>query len=158
MDLLEAKVLAVNLMVKHGIFAQGWRFQYDNARRRFGCCNYRTKTISLSKHLVSLNDLANVKDTILHEIAHALTPGHGHDRVWQRKAIEIGCNGERCYSSFDVQQPESRYIAECKGCGHTHKRHKMTDRTKYGKQSCGRCSGGSYNEKYRLEWKVNPNY
>lgn len=158
MNLLEAKNLANDLMAKHGILDQGWRFQYDNARRRFGRCSYRTKTISLSKHLVSLNDLEKVKDTILHEIAHALTPGHGHDRVWQRKAIEIGCNGERCYSSFDVQQPESRYIAECKGCGHTHKRHKMTDRLKYGKQSCGRCSSGSYNEKFRLEWKVNPNY
>ena len=158
MNLLEAKNLAIDLMAKHGILDQGWRFQYDNARRRFGRCSYRTKTISLSKHLVSLNDLEKVKDTILHEIAHALTPGHGHDRVWQRKAIEIGCNGERCYSSFDVQQPESRYIAECKGCGHTHKRHKMTDRLKYGKQSCGRCSGGSYNEKFRLECKVNPNY
>jgi predicted SprT family Zn-dependent metalloprotease len=158
MNLLEAKNLAIDLMAKHGILDQGWRFQYDNARRRFGSCSYRTKTISLSKHLVSLNDLENVKDTILHEIAHALTPGHGHDRVWQRKAIEIGCNGKRCYSSFDVQQPESRYIAECSGCGHTHRRHKMTDRLKYGSQSCGRCSGGSYNEKYKLEWKVNPKY
>lgn len=158
MNLLEAKNLAIDLMAKHGILDQGWRFQYDNARRRFGCCSYRTKTISLSKHLVSLNDIEKVKDTILHEIAHALTPGHGHDRVWQRKAIEIGCNGERCYSSFDVQQPESRYIAECNGCGHIHKRHKMTDRLKYGKQSCGRCSGGTYNDEYRLIWKVNPNY
>jgi predicted SprT family Zn-dependent metalloprotease len=158
MNLLEAKKLAIDLMAKHGILDQGWRFQYDNARRRFGRCSYRTKTISLSKHLVSLNDLENVKNTILHEIAHALTPGHGHDRVWQRKAIEIGCNGERCYSSFDVQQPESRYIAECSGCGHTHKRHKMTDRLKYGNQSCGKCSGGRYNEKYKLVWKVNPNF
>jgi predicted SprT family Zn-dependent metalloprotease len=158
MNLLEAKKLAIDLMSEHGILDQGWRFQYDNAKRRFGRCSYSTKTISLSKHLVLLNELEIVKNTILHEIAHALTPGAGHSRIWQRKAIEIGCSGDRCYSSFEVQVPESRYISECKGCGYTHKRHKMTDRLKYGKQSCGRCSNGRYDEKYKLEWKVNPKF
>jgi SNF2 family DNA or RNA helicase len=30
--------------------------------------------------------------TIKHEVAHALTPGHGHDSVWADKAKEIGCD------------------------------------------------------------------
>jgi SWI/SNF-related matrix-associated actin-dependent regulator 1 of chromatin subfamily A len=34
------------------------------------------------------------KDTILHEIAHAIVgPHHGHDEVWRGKAVEIGCTG-----------------------------------------------------------------
>lgn len=29
-------------------------------------------------------------DTLLHEIAHALTPGDGHGKLWQAKAMELG--------------------------------------------------------------------
>jgi len=156
MDLLTAQKLANTYLVKYNLHTEGWRFQFDTAKRRFGCCNYRSKRITLSKHLTSLNDVGQVNDTILHEIAHALTPGHHHDRVWQRKAIEIGCNGKRCYSSKDVVSPESKYIAVCVGCGQTHKKHKIMKRA--AKRSCGTCSGGRFNPTYILEYKLNPKY
>lgn len=40
--------------------------------------------------------MAHVKDTVLHEIAHALA-GHEakHGPVWQKIAKEIGANGQR---------------------------------------------------------------
>jgi predicted SprT family Zn-dependent metalloprotease len=160
MQLTEAKNLAIQLMNQHGLLEQNWHFQFDNAKRRFGVCNHRLKRIGLSKHLVSLNDEARVTNTILHEIAHALVGGgHGHDNVWRRKAIEIGCDGQRCYSTKVVEQPESRYIATCNGCGKVFKRHKMTKSISSGnrKQSCGSCSNGYYNELYRLNWVLNPN-
>jgi hypothetical protein len=151
MDLIVAKKLAVDLMTKHNLIQNGWSFSYDNAKRRFGVCKYRTKTIGLSTHLVSLNDEINVKDTILHEIAHALVGhGHGHNHVWQRKAIEIGCNGKRCYDSKLIKTPEAKYEAVCHGCNHVHKRHKAPRM----KSSCGKCSGGRYNEKYLLIYKT----
>ena len=154
MQLTEAKNLAINLMNKHGLLDKGWYFEFDNARRRFGVCRHNIRMIGLSKHLVSLNDEAKIKNTILHEIAHALTPGHHHDWVWQRKAIEIGCNGERCYSSNEVVTPQSKYIAVCCGCGKTHKKHRQAKR----ESSCGNCSNGRYNPTYKLEWKLNPNF
>jgi protein subunit release factor A len=46
MELQKAKELAESLMAHHGL--QGWHFRFDRAKRRFGCCKYRTKTISLS--------------------------------------------------------------------------------------------------------------
>ena len=104
-----------------------------------------------------LNDEKEVTNTILHEIAHALTPGHHHDRVWKAKAREIGCTGDRCYSGKTVTTPESRYIAICTGCGHVHKKHRAT-RTTRTSYSCGKCSGGRYNPTYKLEYKLNPNY
>ena len=152
MKLERAAFLATNLMEKHNLIISGWRFQFDNSKKRFGCCMYRTKRISLSKHLTELNDEEHVKDTILHEIAHALTPGHGHNSTWRRKAIEIGCNSERCYSSKVVTTPESKYIAICKGCNHTHKKHRKPTRV----SSCGFCSGGRYNPNFQLNFIVNP--
>ena len=154
MDLFTAQTLAKQLIKEHGLDKHGWIFQYDNARRRFGCCKYRSRIITLSRHLTELNDEYKVRDTILHEIAHALTPGHGHDRVWRAKAISIGCNGNRCYSSKTVTTPESKYIAVCHGCNHTHKKHRRPTRT----SSCGTCSGGRYNEKYKLNFVLNPKY
>lgn len=151
MELIEAQKIANNLMAKHGIIEKGWRFEFDNAKRRFGCCNYTHKKITLSRHLVSLNEESQVKDTILHEIAHALTPGHHHDYIWRMKAVEIGCNGERCYKSKNVTTPESKYVAICVGCGVTHKKHKKTTRS----YSCQHCSGGRYNPSFKLDYRLN---
>lgn len=159
MNLQDAKNLAITLMDKHNLLSSGWYFEFDNAKNRFGCCNQTFKCISLSKNLVGLNDEARVKNTILHEIAHALVGvNHGHDSIWKRKALEIGCDGSRCFSSRNTEIPESKYIAECKGCGKVHNRHKMTRSLKFGKSSCGICSNGRYNSKYELVWQENPNY
>jgi predicted SprT family Zn-dependent metalloprotease len=155
MNLTEARTLAVNLMAKHGLIEKGWRFEFDNARRRFGVCQYYSKRIKLSQYLVALNGIEEVRDTILHEIAHALVgAGHGHNHVWKRKALEIGCNGERCYNALEINTPQSKYVADCVGCGNTYKKHRTPKKS----SSCGKCSGGSYNPTYKLEWKLNPNF
>ena len=151
MKLFEAKVLAIKLMDLHGLLDKGWHFEFDNAKRRFGVCKYGVKRIGLSTSLTELNNVASVKDTILHEIAHALV-GHknGHNDIWRTKALEIGCNGERCYNSKEVITPEAKYEAVCVGCGHVHKKHKRPKNN----ASCGKCSGGRYNETYKLAWKT----
>lgn len=152
MNLDSAYQLAHELMSKHNLLIAGWRFQFDRANRRFGCCKYRYKMITLSASLTELNDVEQVKDTILHEIAHALVgPKHGHDWVWRSKALEIGCNGERCYSSAKVNTPRATYEAICKGCGKTHKRFRKQQEGR--SSSCGKCSGGRYNPTYKLEFQ-----
>lgn len=73
------------------------------------------RKIELSSKLVAINDEDRVKLTILHEIAHALTEGHGHDAVWKAKLIEIGGDGKRCYSSSDtntIERKTSRRILQ----------------------------------------------
>ncbi|HYO07513.1 MAG TPA: SprT-like domain-containing protein, partial [Tepidisphaeraceae bacterium] len=81
MNLYAARLLTRSLMNQHGL--SDWRFDFDHARRRFGSCRPRQKLITLSRHLVFLNEEPEVRDTILHEIAHALTPGDGHGRRWK---------------------------------------------------------------------------
>lgn len=149
MELGSAKLLAEKLMKFHEL--HDWKFEFDSAYRRFGLCDYGRKVISLSKHLVVLNNEDSVKDTILHEIAHALTPGHHHDKTWKKKAIEIGCNGKRCFTEFDTVLTTPKYIATCKSCNKTYKRFK---RFKYD-SSCGYCGGPRYNKEFKLEYIQN---
>jgi len=56
--------------------------------RTAGSCSWVTKTIKLQPTYVEKNEIEIIKNTILHEIAHALTPKHGHNKFWKRKAIE----------------------------------------------------------------------
>lgn len=84
---------------------------------------YGTRVVQLSTKLVEINDLERVYRTILHEVAHALTEGHGHDAVWKAKLLEIGGDGKRCYSSTDTNTIQSKrssklYKLVCQGCGY----------------------------------------
>jgi SNF2-related domain/Helicase conserved C-terminal domain/SprT-like family len=56
-----------------------------------GMCSHQDETIILSAHHIDIHDDKMVENTILHEVAHALTPGHSHDLIWRNKAKEIGC-------------------------------------------------------------------
>lgn len=89
----------------------GWSFQFDNGRKRAGCCQYGTKVISLSYAFARQATEADIIDTILHEIAHALVGKvHNHDEVWRTKAQELGCSGRRCH---DLRFVPPRYIVTC---------------------------------------------
>lgn len=163
MDLQRAQKLAKDLMEKH--LSEGensWRFKFDNAKRRFGCCKYGRGGywVTLSKHLVLLNDESQVRDTILHEIAHAMDVNDrgysNHDANWREIALRIGCNGERCYSSKEVVQPEFKYKTLCNSCGHTGKSMRQPRRSS---TACGRCcrehNGGKYDPKFNLVYIAN---
>lgn len=144
-----AKLLALKLMHMHGLIKAGWDFKFDNAKIRFGLCNYRTKVISLSRHLVKLNDEAATIDTLLHEIAHALVGHkHGHNRVWRTKAREIGCNGMRCHTHETVAP---KYTGHCPSCKREIKKHRRNA------VACGKCcrlyNGGRFKHEYLIVWQ-----
>ena len=105
--------LATELMNAHGLM--GWRIKLDHARRRAGQCDYTNKTISLSRLYVRHADIDHIRDTILHEIAHALVgPSHGHDSVWRQKAREIGCTATTCHS---LSFARAKWVMTCpNGC------------------------------------------
>ena len=93
MNLKMAERLALRLMTKHGV--SNWHFKWSKAKTSFGHCNYHTREIALSSVLTNIADDAHVRETILHEIAHAWTPGEHHSNVWADKCREIGGNGRR---------------------------------------------------------------
>lgn len=159
-DLLTwAEHLALDLMSKHGLFDHGWQFQWDRAVRRFG----RTRStiwngkfhgfISLSRPLTPLCTPEEIRNTILHEIAHALTGcGEGHSAEWKRTAVRIGAKPERCMEVADKELP-ARYILRCNNCGHESRRYKKSKHL--GKSACrlccGKYNGGKFTTLYLLE-------
>ena len=147
MNLQEAKQMAIELINQHGLIDKGWYFEFDSAVRRAGCCHYGEKKITLSTTLTEIRDEANVRNTILHEIAHALVGhGNGHNRKWKAKAVEIGCDGQRCYS--DVRM-EGKYKITCPN-GHTSTGHRKPK----GRMSCGKCNPNRFDERYLLNYEL----
>jgi predicted SprT family Zn-dependent metalloprotease len=117
---VEVRQLALGLLVSHGL--SGWSFAYNRRKRTLGLCVYHRRTLELSLHFVERNGVAAIRDTLLHEIAHALVgPGHGHDAAWKRQCVVIGARPVRC---GHADMPEGRWQARCEGCGRTFHRHR----------------------------------
>jgi predicted SprT family Zn-dependent metalloprotease len=113
--------LASQLLIRYGL--PDWSFSFNRRKREMGLCLYEPKLIQLSLHFVLLNDDEAIRDTILHEIAHALVgPGHGHDAIWKWKCLEVGAILERLCG--EVNMPLGRWQAICAGCGMLHHRHR----------------------------------
>jgi predicted SprT family Zn-dependent metalloprotease len=141
-DVRDAVAVAEGLVAEHGLV--GWRVVLDRAKTRAGVCRADRREIGLSAPLTALHSPEEVRDTILHEIAHALVgPRHGHDAVWRATARRIGCSADRTSSG---PRPEGPWTGTCPA-GHTLTRHRRPTRV----VACGSC-GGSFDRANVLRW------
>jgi len=121
----DVRRLALEQLASHGLHL--WSFAFNWRKRSMGLCVYQDRRIELSVHFVKRHNNAEILDTILHEIAHALVGhGHGHDAVWKRKCAEIGAKPVRC---GQADMPEGRWQAVCKTCAQQFHRHRRPKRT-----------------------------
>ncbi len=125
-----ARDLAVQLMTEQGL--DGWIFRFNRRKRQMGVCFYpnrgRPGRIEMSTYFVASNSDEEIRDTILHEIAHALVgPHHGHDAVWKAKCIELGAAPKRCGHAY---MPVGRWRALCPSCQRSFDRHRRPRRMK----------------------------
>ena len=64
-----------------------------------------TGEVIISKHLIADREDSEIVDVIKHEIAHAITPGAGHNQIWKDTAKSIGATGQvtyPCNGSIDI--------------------------------------------------------
>ena len=108
-------------------------FQFDNAKRRAGCCDYRYKRIQLSKYFTEHNSNQQIINTILHEVAHALAgPRAGHGLKWNETFMKLlikynqPLDVSRCYNSRKVKMPKGKHVLECENCKIPHYRIRKT--------------------------------
>lgn len=157
MELTAAHALATDLLARHGL--DGWRVAFDGARQRAGQCRFADRVISLSAGLTRLHPEAEVRDTVLHEIAHALAgPRAGHGPAWRAQALALGCSGRRCVSP-DAPRLPGAWLGVCPA-GHTIEMHRRPERVR----ACSRCSP-RFSVAHVFEWThqgrpaaMHPNY
>lgn len=120
--------MAFGLDGQKSLFDLGWRFQWNRGKRRIGCCSYKDKTIELSYlYVENTEDPELFRNTILHEIAHALTPGHNHDNIWKKACLNVGadpsrlCNDDRIVGA---NKHLAGWVAKCGCCAKEHVRHR----------------------------------
>lgn len=142
-------VMARELMDQHGL--EDWTFKWDRAHKRSGRCNYTDTTISLSAPLMSLWDEYQCRDTILHEIAHALdlpeNPSHGPK--WQALCRGIGAIPVAHWGCLGEPHIKPKYKAVCRS-GHEHFRSRRSKT----QMSCATCSP-KFDPQNVLDWREN---
>jgi len=133
MDRWDAAQLANQLLEKHGL--TDWRFAFNTRKRAMGLCRYEEKRIELSIHFTVQNDEPAVRDTLLHEIAHALAGrAAGHGPRWRKICRQIGASPKRL---GEASMPAGQWIATCPSCGHTYERHRRPPSGYH--YACGKC-------------------
>ena len=90
-DLEMIEKTARELIAEHA--PEGWSFAWSRATETYGHCDYKAKTIRISKPNAAHQQLSQTFDTVLHEIAHAIVgPGHGHGCEWMIIARRLGAS------------------------------------------------------------------
>lgn len=137
-------------------------WKVSRAKSRFGQCRYYNRNkceINISKFMLDedvLVDDHHLRDTIIHELLHALTPKCGHKGEWKRLARKVNVNShgkyniQRCgnYKEMGIDtdtlldKRKIKYIVKCKQCGKEYqhiRRSKSVVHPEFFR--CGKCKG-----------------
>ncbi len=143
----EAHKFARTLLDLHGL--TNWSVVFDQAKARAGQCRYDVKEIRLSIPAMNARTVDGTKDTIRHEVAHALTQGDKHGKAWKARYIALGGSGDRCVSEDTMVKPiEGRYRGHCTVCSRVVWRHRRPTRL----SSCVDCNPKRFDERYLISY------
>lgn len=140
------KDMAEKLLAEHGL--GGWTVQWSRARQQAGRCDRKGRVILLSAPLMSVWTPAQARDTILHEIAHALTTG-AHNAEWKRKCAEIGAIPSASWGGRGERVLPGKWRGTCPA-GHV----VFREYRPKGRISCSRCSR-IFDPRFLIRWEVN---
>lgn len=78
-----------------------WEFSLDKSKSWAGLCDFNKKKIYLSSFYISHFDRWQIRDILLHEIAHAVASikygDYGHGKGWKKVCVEIGAKPSRFF-------------------------------------------------------------
>ncbi|KHK99553.1 hypothetical protein LK09_02725 [Microbacterium mangrovi] len=132
-DLQDVRTWADALITAH--LDDSWSFGFDNAKRRAGACNYTQRRITVSKYLAARYDDETNRQTLLHEIAHALAGSDArHGPRWRRIASGLGYRGGVTHQG-ETAVELAPWVGVCPA-GHTVYRHRRPTRV----LSCAKCA------------------
>lgn len=150
----QAQLLISRLIVKHGVGNYDIKMvQRCKKRITIARCNRKSEYFEFVIHYATHLTDTDFIELILHEIAHALTPGHGHDRVFRNMCYRIGGH-PAATSNFQYAvktapsylQKKVNYIYKCPVCPSEMKTTKKLKRT----YSCAECSPRVYNTDFAM--------
>lgn len=149
MEINDAQTMARNLMDSHGF--SHMKFGFNRRKVALGVCRFLNKkpvSIELSSVWVPYLSEDEVKDVILHEIAHAIAgfdAKHGVD--WRMVARRIGANPTRTAEGVPnevtkrVNSIHAKYVAKCEKCANMVHFNRMTERWRRRSYVCAICRG-----------------
>lgn len=150
-DLSLVRLWAAELIREHldPVFGEGsWTFGFDRAKRRAGLCNYTDHRITVSRYLAAEFDDDTNRQTLLHEIAHALAgPDAGHGPKWKVVAESLGYVGGRTFKGDPVSHELAPWVGSCPG-EHQHYRYRRPTRV----ASCAKCARG-FSPRHLIVWQ-----
>lgn len=119
------ETLARRLMDEHDL--TDWTFTVSSRLHYcYGQCDQIDKVITVSQHHIDEQTLDEVRDTILHEIAHALVGRFvkPHGKEWKAMAVRLGANPRSCSTvkaTGDVWK--GKWETTCTLCGKVEREH-----------------------------------
>lgn len=142
--------MARELMNRHGLGHVP--LEFNRAKTFLGYCQFNRATgevrkIVMSTEYIDVLPVEEVRDTILHEIAHAKVGiDEGHGLRWKNVARQVGAIPKRC--AAPSVKPKGAIVGKCPK-GHESKAfYRMPQRVR----SCGTCSPGRFNADAVYVW------
>lgn len=112
--LAQSLLISTQLMIANGL--DNWTVKLHTRRTVLADCYYSQRAIRYSRYFLTVATKEQIEGVTLHEIAHALVgTGHGHDRKWREKSLEIGSG--TVYAKSKVNIPVHKYKLTCPECG-----------------------------------------
>lgn len=108
------EMIAKDLMKMHGV-NKNFELIFANLDSKYlGLCECKAVDgiikgkIYISRQHAENDSEEEIIETILHEIAHAITPGAGHKTIWKETAIQIGSSGAQFANCEGTKEPIQR--------------------------------------------------
>jgi predicted SprT family Zn-dependent metalloprotease len=139
----------VTLVDSYELTTLGWTFGgFKPLNKATAHCNLRSKQIVIDENRLQFLSSKQVRNTLLHEIAHAIDFEmrgiSAHDEHFNNIAVQIGCNPKEHVNVTELGIKHGadvfaadKYTVVCDSCGPIAGMNRMPKRV----YRCGRCGG-----------------